>query len=66
MSKLNRRAEYVTTGTTAIGHVNVTDRGFEAFGPLDQYLATYPTLDGARKALFQLHLDGQAAQGGGI
>lgn len=61
--KAPRRIEYVTAGTSTIGLVSCTDRGFEAFGPLDQYLATYPTLEAARKALFDLHSSSQDAHG---
>ncbi|WP_108461349.1 hypothetical protein [Devosia naphthalenivorans] len=64
MNKLTRRTEYITAGTTTIGLVNCTDRGFETFGPLDQYLATYPSLEAARKALFELHKAGQIEHGG--
>lgn len=59
MTKLALRTEYVTAGTETIGTIRVTARGCECFGPLDQYLATYPTIEGARRALFELHRDGE-------
>ncbi|WP_421952109.1 hypothetical protein [Pelagibacterium sp.] len=56
MGKPVSKQEIVTVGTVRIGTVNQTDRGFEAFGPFDQYVATFPTLSSARKALFDMHM----------
>lgn len=55
MTKLQSRTEHVTLGTETIGTINVTPRGFETFGPRDQYLCTHVSIEAARKALFELH-----------
>ena len=57
--KFSPRTETVTLGHDYAGKVFVTERGFEAFGPNDEYLATFPTIQSARKALFELHRDSQ-------
>lgn len=57
--KLTPRTETVTSGTVTIGTIRVTDRGCETFGPRDEYLATHPKIEDARRALFQLHKAGQ-------
>jgi len=60
MSKtVTPRTETVTLGHDYAGKVHVTDRGFETFGPSDEYVATFPTIQSARKALFELHRDSQ-------
>lgn len=59
MTKLTPRTETVTAGTVTIGTIRVTHRGCETFGPIDQYLATHETIEGARRALFELHRDGE-------
>lgn len=59
------RTETVTLGTDYAGKIHITERGFETFGPLDQYLATFPTIQSARKALFEMHRDSQTQLMGG-
>ncbi|MFD1941306.1 hypothetical protein [Paradevosia shaoguanensis] len=59
--KASPRSEIVTFGTDYAGKINVTGRGCETFGPADQYIATFPTIQAARKALFELHRDSQQA-----
>ena len=54
--------ETVTFGHTHGGKVKVTRDGAEAFGPREEYVATFPTLREARKALFELHRASQAGQ----
>jgi len=58
------RTETVTFGTDHAGKINVTGRGFEGFGPGDQYVATFPTLKSARAALFSMHAAALASSSG--
>lgn len=48
-------SESVTDGTTTIGVVISNDRGFEAYAAGDCYLATYPTIKEARRAIYEAH-----------
>lgn len=56
------RTETVSLGTEYIGRIFVTKRGFETFGPQDQYICTHVTIQAARRALFELHRAGEAGQ----
>ncbi|WP_173088939.1 hypothetical protein [Devosia sp. 1635] len=56
--------ETVSLGTTTIGTIRLTDRGYEAFGPADQYIATFCTLPAARKALWEMHCEGEKGLAG--
>ena len=55
-------AETVTFGHVYGGKVFVTPQGAEAYGPRDEYVATFPALRDARKALFELHQASEAGQ----
>ena len=59
MSKPRSKTEEVTLGTISLGRIHLTDRGFEAFGPRGEYVCTFTTLQAARRALFELHRDGE-------
>ena len=48
-------SEVVSIGTERLGHINLTDRGFETFGPRGDYICSHVTLQAALKALFELH-----------
>ncbi|MGB3338279.1 MAG: hypothetical protein WBA73_13985 [Devosia sp.] len=54
-----RRTETISVGHELAGTINQTDRGFELFDAKGKYLHTQPTIQAARKALFELHRDGE-------
>ncbi len=54
-----KRTEHVTLGTETIGTIRITDRGFETFGPRDEYLCTHVSIADARRSLFELHRDSE-------
>lgn len=54
--------ETVSFGHAYGGKVKVTPDGAEAFGPRDEYIANFPSLREARKALFDLHKASEVGQ----
>ena len=58
---LKPHSETVSFGHDVGGTVHVKPQGAEAYGPHGEYVATFPSLREARKALFDLH---QASQAG--
>jgi len=60
-----QRTETVSLGTETIGTIRITDRGFETFGPRDQYICTHVTIADARRSLFELHRDSEIGQRAG-
>lgn len=59
MKRGQPQTEIVTIGQEHLGRIHLTDRGYETFGPQDQYLCTHVTIEGARRALFELHRDSE-------
>lgn len=55
-----RTSEVVTNGHITIGMVVSTERGHEAYAAAGEYLATYPTLSAARKAVFNSQQESSA------
>ena len=55
MRRVMPSTEVVTSGHDTIGMVVTNERGHEAYGEAGNYLATYPTLPAASKAVFQHH-----------
>ena len=56
------RSETVTNGHDTIGIVISNERGHEAYGEGGKYLATYPTLPAARRAVFLHSKEATSAQ----
>lgn len=53
------RSESVTDGLRTLGRINGRAEGFETWGPDGHYVAKFPTIQAARKALFDLDLNGE-------
>lgn len=54
-------SEVVMLGDERIGSITATKRGHEAFGPHEDWIATYPTRADAMRGLLDRHRDAQAA-----
>ena len=50
-----RRSETVSFGHDLAGTIDQTDRGFELFDADGKYLFTEPTIQAARRALYERH-----------
>lgn len=59
MKRDQPHTEIVMIGQEHLGRIHLTDRGYETFGQRDEYLATHVTIEGARRALFELHRDSE-------
>jgi hypothetical protein len=55
MTKVARRTETISVGHDLAGTINETDRGFELFDADGKYIHTEPTIQAARRALFERH-----------
>lgn len=57
-AKFTPRSETVTDGHRPLGRINCKAEGCETWGPDGEYLAKFPTIQAARKALFEINRDG--------
>lgn len=63
-AKFILRSEVVTDGHLTLGRINCKEEGCETWGSDGQYVAKYPTIQAARKALFELDRDGEKGLAG--
>lgn len=52
-AKVIPRSEMVTDGHRPLGRINVKQEGCETWGPDGTYVAKFPTLKAARRALYE-------------
>ncbi|MGV8830438.1 MAG: hypothetical protein ACOH2N_00560 [Devosia sp.] len=57
-----RRTETVSVGHELAGSINQTDRGFELFDADGKYVHTEPTIQAARRALYECHRPKEATK----